>query len=252
MLWVRDQRHRHRIPDRYGRIPEAPKAPGQVEDGRRALLTMDRDNDWQLRILPAEWHRDDESINVQVQADEEVKYLEKKLARLRKNNPGFRFDVASRDVAVRESETFSFNFSIDRRLWPRFAAKVALNVGREIRGAEWLFAPHARRLHEILWDRDKQTGMRPFPTRQVPWTAHGWSASPNHILMAANTQWGPFLNLALFGEDSYGVPLGDPPLEQGWVWVLHTHSGLCERLSEDDFLMRVVLGSRSHGDRAGH
>jgi hypothetical protein len=245
MLWVREQRHRHRIPDRYRHVPDAPKVHGTVEDGRGGRLTLVREGGWQLRVLPSIEPLEDGSINLRISADDEPEYLEKKLARLQKANPGFRYEVGTRTISKAAAETFSFDFSISQRLWPRFAIKVALNVGREVYGQDWLTTPHAMLLHEILWDRDTQTVMKPLPTRDVLWKRSGWSAVPNHVVMAVNTPWGPFLNLALFGEDTYGVPLGDQSIQKETVWLLHTHEERCECLSTNDFWMRVIVESQS-------
>jgi hypothetical protein len=38
-LWVLEQRHRHRIPDRYGNVPDAPRVEATVADGRRSRST---------------------------------------------------------------------------------------------------------------------------------------------------------------------------------------------------------------------
>lgn len=59
-----------------------------------------------------------------------------------------------------------------------------------------------------------------------------------------------FLNIALFGEDTYGVPLGPDPVPYQIVWILHTHEERCERLTLDEFWGRII-GTTRRGDAGG-
>jgi hypothetical protein len=125
-------------------------------------------------------------------------------------------------------------------LWPRFAVKVALTVGRELHGEQWLRSDHGLLLNRLLWGQEEKVQMNPLPTKQPFWAQSGWTPPPNHVVITMDGYSGPMVLITLFGEDSYAVPLGDPQPPGGVAWVLQTHGRTWERLSADDFITRIV------------
>jgi HNH endonuclease len=243
--WIVARRHRHRIPDRYGRVPPAPVIPGTLEDGAPALNTLTRAGN-RLKFLPVERSRSDGSLEITVSVEDEAEYVNKKLERLARANPGYSFEVGSRQKRRIDEVEFSFPFSIARTLWPRFAAKVALNVGRELRGERWLRDEHALVLHELLWARESPLPLPwnpvlpALPQPETAWRSHGWNPPPDHVVLAINGPYGPFVQIVLFGEYTYCVPLGGPELDEQRAWVLHTLARKCERLPAHDLFTRIV------------
>jgi len=63
---------------------------------------------------------------------------------------------------------------------------------------------------------------------------------PGSCLFAMRGLQGPMLLIALFGEQTYGVPLGDQRLPQETVWLLHVRDRNYETISADDFYARVI------------
>ena len=134
-LWVLEQRHRLRIPDRYGKVPDAPRVNAKVADGRTAIVTLSPGG-WELELPPSArpgTQRDD-SLQITVSVDDEAEYIAKKVKRFERDNRGFTWQVAKRELSPHVPLDVSFPFSIPMTLWPRFAVKVALAVGREMYG----------------------------------------------------------------------------------------------------------------------
>jgi hypothetical protein len=135
----------------------------------------------------------------------------------------------------------TFPFSISTTLWPRFAVKVALNVGRELFGQAWLLSEHGSMLHRLLWNEETKIKMKPLPTGKVPWSGHGYEPGADHVLYVNTGSDGrPMLLISLFGEETYGVPLGDESLPEKTVWLLHVHERSDERISLDEFFRRII------------
>jgi hypothetical protein len=82
--------------------------------------------------------------------------------------------------------------------------------------------------------------MNPLPTKRTIWAASGWEPPANHVVLVLARASTPMVLITLFGEDTYGVPLGTPPPSMGAAWVLHTRERKCERLSANDFLTRII------------
>ena len=176
--------------------------------------------------------------------DDEADYLTKKLKRFERDNPGFTWKTTEREIAPHDPLDVTFPFSIPMTLWPRMGVKIALTVGRELFGAGWLQSDHGRLLHRLLWNREQNVRMNPLPTKRTIWAASGWEAPANHVvLVLARVMTTPMVLITLFGEDTYGVPLGQPPPSVGAAWVLHPRERKCERLSADDFLTRKVAAT---------
>jgi hypothetical protein len=244
-LWVLEQRHRLRIPDRYGKVPNAPRVTATVADGRTAVVTL-TPGGWELELPPSNRPgEEDGSLQITVSLDDEAEYIAKKVARFKRDNPGFTWEITKREAAPQDPLDVSFPFSIPMKLWPRMGVKIALTVGRELFGQPWLRSDHGLLLHRLLWDEERQVGMNPLPTKQTIWAGSGWEPPPNHVLMTVDTFGTPMLLISLFGEDTYGVPLGDTLPPGGSAWVLHTHDRKWERMTADDFISRIVVATNT-------
>ena len=242
-LWVLEQRRRHRVPDRYGKVPDAPRVEASVADGRKAFVTLNPGG-WDLEILPSSRPGEDNgALQISVSVDDEAAYIATKLKRFERDNPGFTWKTAKRELAPHVPLDVRFPFSIPMTLWPRLAVKVALTVGRELYGEDWLRSNHGLLLHRLLWDQERTVRMNPLPTKKTIWPVSGWKPPPDHVLMTVDTYGTPMLLITLFGEDTYGVPLGETPPPGGAAWVLHTHERTWERLSADNFIRRIVAAT---------
>jgi hypothetical protein len=244
-LWVREQRHRLGVPDRYGKVPEAPRVPAKVTDGRTAIVTLSPGG-WELELPPSTSPGTEgaDSLQITVSTDDEAEYIATKVKRFERANPGFTYKTTKRELAPHGPLDVSFPFSIAMTLWPRFAVKVALTVGREVYGEDWLTSEHGLLLNRLLWGRETDVVMKPLPTKGAFWAGSTWSPPPDHVVMTMDGYTGPMMLLTLFGEDSYGVPLGPTsPPPGGVAWVLHTHERTHERLSTEDFITRIVASA---------
>lgn len=249
-LWVREQRHRLRIPDRYNNIPDAPRVNAKVADGRTAIVTL-APGGWELELPPSTRPGTEGagSLQITVSVDDEAEYIATKVERFERDNPGFTHKTTKRELSPKVPLDVSFPFSIPMTLWPRFAVKVALTVGRELYGESWLNSDHGRLLNDLLWNRETSIVMKPLPTKGAFWSPSDWSPPPDHVLTVTNTYDGEaMMLLTLFGEDSYGVPLGpDSAPSVGAAWVLHTHGRNHERLTFEDFVTRIVIATAPPG-----
>jgi hypothetical protein len=183
---------------------------------------------------------EDGALQITVSVDDEAEYIAKKLKRFERDSPEFTWKIAKREIAPHVPLDVSFPFSVPLTLWPGFGVKVALAVGRELHGEQWLRSDHGLLLNRLLWGREKKIGMNPLPTKQTFWARSGWTPPPDHLVIVMDGHIGPMALITLFGEDSYAVPLGNPPPPGGAAWVLHTHDRTWERLSADDFITRIV------------
>jgi HNH endonuclease len=242
-LWVLEQRHRLRIPDRYGNVPDAPRVRATVADGRTAVVTLNPGG-WKLDLPPSSRSgAGGGALQITVSVDDEADYIAKKIKRFERDNPGFTWQITKRQIVSDAPLDVSFPFSIPLTLWPRFAVKVALTVGRELYGEEWLRSDHGLLLHRLLWNEEQKVRMNPLPTKSTIWAGLGWTPPPNHVFVTVDSYGAPMLLITLFGEDTYGVPLGAPAPPGGAAWVLHTHGRTWERLSADDFITRIVAAT---------
>ena len=242
-LWVLEQRHRLRIPDRYGNVPDAPRVNATVADGRTAIVTLNPGG-WDLELPPSSRSGEaDGELQITVSVDDEADYIATKIRRFERDNPGLTWKTAKREIAPHVPLEVSFPFSIPMTLWPRFGVKVALTVGRELHGEAWLRSEHGLLLHRLLWNQEQKVRTNPLPTKSTIWARSGWTPPPDHILMTVDTHGTPMLLITLFGEDTYGVPLGERPPVGGAAWVLHTREARWERLSADDFVTRIVAAT---------
>jgi hypothetical protein len=68
-LWVLEQRHRLRISDRYGNVPDAPRVNATVADGRPAIVTLSPGG-WDLELPPSTHPGDDDgTLEITVSID---------------------------------------------------------------------------------------------------------------------------------------------------------------------------------------
>jgi HNH endonuclease len=241
MLWTLEKRHRLRIPDRYGKVPLAPHQDVTLVDGRKGRITLVREGGWHLEIFPSRSDADDGSIDARLSADNETETLRKWQARFERDNPGFTWQIRDRQVEPRDHIDVTFPFSMSMTLWPRFAVKVGLNVGRELFGQAWLESEHGMTLNRLLWNTETKIQMKPLPTGRLPWSIRGYEPGPDHVLYVnIGVDGRPMLLISLFGEETYGVPLGDEPLPEKTVWLLHVHERSEERISRDEFFRRII------------
>lgn len=134
---MRSRRHRLKIPDRYGNVPDAPTQVVDLADGRKGRITFDGDGRGpELEIFPSRVDLGDGKSKIQVSVDQEVAYLNKLRARFESANPGLTFAVSAREVAPHVPVEVTHPISWSLTLWPRFAVKVALNAGRSFWGAQ--------------------------------------------------------------------------------------------------------------------
>jgi hypothetical protein len=245
-LWVREQRHRLRIPDRYGKVPPAPVVTGTLDDGTPAAGPLDNTRADGLRLFPSKHRQPDGSIIYGTGAQDLQEFKAKKLERLKRDNPERNVDMVDLDSRVIENPVLNFEFEMSKTLWPRFGAKLALNIGRELLGPVWLRSPCAAYLHELFWDRPAIaplpfTELEHLPIRAAAEQLNGYKPPPNHVIIVVNTGDGPMMELVLFSEDTYHVPLGGPAIVQETAWILNTHMGSYERMTHQELLRRTVL-----------
>ena len=103
--------------------------------------------------------------DITASVDDEADYIAKNVNRFERDNPGFTWQVAKREFSPHVPLDVTFPFSIPMTLWPRFAVKVALAVGREMYGENWLGSEHGLLLNRLLWDREHKVKMNPLPTK---------------------------------------------------------------------------------------
>ena len=208
-LWVREQRHRLAIPNRYGKVPEAPRVTAKVADGRAAVVTLSPGR-WEPKVPPSTSIGGEgaDSLQITVSVDDEAEYIATKVERFERANPGFTYKTTRREPTPHSPLDASFPFSIPMTLWPRFAVKVAVTVGREVYGEDWLTSEHGLLLNRLLWGRETNVVMKPLPTKRVFWAGSTWSPPPDHVVMTMDGSTGPMMLLTLFSEDSYGRAAG--------------------------------------------
>jgi hypothetical protein len=90
--------------------------------------------------------------------------------------------------------------------------------------------------------------MNPFPTAgAIGAELPAYEPGPDHVLWANNCPNGePMLLIQLFGEETYGVPLGPFALPEKTVWLLHVHQGTYEHMTEDEHFRRILMSLPRH------
>jgi hypothetical protein len=85
--------------------------------------------------------------------------------------------------------------------------------------------------------------MNPFPTAgAIGAGLPDYEPGPDHLLWANNGPKGePMLLIQLFGEQTYGVPLGAFTLPEKTVWLLHVQQGTYEHITEDEHFRRILM-----------
>jgi hypothetical protein len=216
-LPILEARNHYRIPDRYGAIPPAVRLIGRIEqDGSPAAVTLDR-ADPQFRMLPVEEWLDKNTIRFGAEAAEYSKHKNLKLARLRKQHNsvedlGEEAHVIERPYVVCDHESDK-RMKLPADLWARFVAKVALAVGPEEMGETWLQSEAASYLRALL------RGQRPAPLagfepphKQPSALWEGplgrYYRPPEHVIWPRQNGEAAWIHVVLFGELSYGLPLG--------------------------------------------
>jgi hypothetical protein len=242
-IFLQEKRHRLKIPDRYGNLPDAPTQDVTLVDGRRGRITFKADgNGPELEIFPSRIDLGDGRSTIQISVNQELAYLEKLRQRFEKANPGFTFEVSSREIASHDPVEVTHPITWSLTLWPRFGVKVAMNVGRELWGKNWLTSDHGMLLHRLLWGTETRIKMNPFPTTGPISQGLPIENGPDHLLWVNRGPRGePMLLIQLFGEETYGVPLGPSTLPEKTVWLLHVHQGSHEHVTEDEYFHRILM-----------
>lgn len=148
-LWILEARHRHQIPDRYGKVPGPPVVPAKLADGSKVLAVLERTG-WRAKLIPTEEWQDAQTMTFGVDADDEQS-VTKKIERLdKKHGAGATRLVGrvERDIPNPEI-TISAKQSISA--WPRMGAKIALAVARMKLPDAYLSSDSAAWLRKLLW-----------------------------------------------------------------------------------------------------
>ena len=245
LLWVREQRHRLQIRDRRGNVPPAPTVTGTLDDGTKAVAVLDNSRDWDLRLLPSEHPQPDGSVIYGSGAHDLQELKAKKLERLKRDHPGRDVEIVEIESRVIEEPVLTFHFELNKTLWPRFGAKVALNIGRELLGPGWLNSSWAAYLRELFWGRPAVapvpfSELDPLPIRATGEQLGGYKPAPHHIILVVNTATGPMMEIVLFSEDTYHVPLGGLAIVQQTAWIVDTYTGSYQRMGYTDFLRQTA------------
>jgi hypothetical protein len=245
-FFILERRHRLGIPDRYGKVPAAPRVPGHLrEDGAKVQVEACADG-WRVLKAPSEHQLEDGSIIFSAGTfGDPLAAAAEKLARLKRASPDKSIEMSRMEPVTQDSQV-SVEWIIDGTLWPRFAAKVALNIGRELLGDGWLRSPVAQWLGDVLWQRNARVPepfaeLPPLPTVATPASLEGYVPPVHHVLVAGNTNAGPALDITLFGCDSYLVPLGGYATIEPTAWVVDPLDGKVERLPWDTLRLRMAV-----------
>ena len=146
-FWIREQRHRHQVPDRRGRTPGAPIVRAKLRDGRDVLAILDRGG-WRGKLIPAgESGRTAKTLLFTVDADDE-QAVERKREKLERDHE----DV---EIADRTSGTMEGAIEVSNeqstQVWPRMGAKVALAVSAIHLDERFIGSPAGTWLRDVLW-----------------------------------------------------------------------------------------------------
>jgi hypothetical protein len=243
-LWMREDRHRHQVTERRGRLTPAPRVRCELSDGTPAVAVLDRSG-WYAELLPTEEWVDENTFRFSIDAND-IAARDKKVARMEKQL-GQPVKVASTRSRIIEHPEVKLHYEVEATMWPRFGAKLALGVGALALGSDWLGSAHAQWLHDVLWD-NPTTPPEPFgPLAPMPTTFTGDSIGrylfpPEHVLAVAHTSHGPGLAFYSFSERYYLVPLGvDAHLPEQVAWVLDPVRHKVERMRYEDWMMSLVL-----------
>lgn len=246
-LWIREQRHRHLVPDTRGKLCPAPELEGELADGTPVRVILHRDG-WDVKLLPTvdELPGNEIRISVDASEDDPRKVLAKKRARLEKQlgKPIEDFVEDTREI---DNPHVTARGLEDTFLWPRMGAKVALSAGHELLGDDWLVSTHACWLRDVLWGRPTEPP-KPFaplmPVDDVlEQGADGFGRffrPPEHVVIVKNSDHGAIVQIILFGELGYRVPLGAPVAVET-VWWMDPLARSVTRLAFGQFVQRIAL-----------
>ena len=225
MVWFR---HRHLVVNAQRKVPAAPRVIGRLKPtGERVLTVMDRTG-WYIESLPE-------------------RSKARTLGSSRKNL-GPEITLAAPTRALIDDAEVEVEWTHDPTLWPRFGAKVGLGFGRELLGAGWLDSPSARYLRAVLFSRQAPRPPSYGPLGSVSQAVAGsdvaglFLGAPEHVVWVTNAEDGAVLDLVLFGDQRYTVPLGGTVAPEALnTWVFDASRHLVERTSWRKYAERMTL-----------
>jgi hypothetical protein len=225
--WIVWFRHRYDVLDAQRRVPAAPRVVGRLKSSGERVLTVMARGGWYTEPLPQGYTAHGPGP-VREELGPEV-VLEGTTKRL----------IEHPEVEV--------EWTHDPTLWPRLGAKLGLGFGRELLGASWLDSPCARYLQAVLFSREPSPPASHARLATASETVAGSELAdlfvpPDHVVWVSNSEHGATLNVVLFGDQRYTVPLGGAVApEVSATWVFDTSRHLAERLSWRSYAERMAL-----------
>jgi hypothetical protein len=242
-------RHRHRIPDARGKVPDAPRLVGQATDGVRVMAELTREGIITRRIPTAVRRSPSSEEYITDEGDGET-VLDTRLRRLRRQ-VGTEYDVSGTVENVPRDSVARVNLSLDAYLWPRMMAKLALGFAGDALGPEWLAGQRATQLRDVLWKRGRQPpwelGLDPVPTRVgVDDPLAGLLKPPEHVIWISPAASSLILVFHLFGELRCGVDLCfEPPgLRIDATWVFDPLAGSTKSTTFTELAIDAINAGR--------
>lgn len=221
--FVREARQRHGIADRRHsrKPPRGPRQSAALEDGTPVRIdTADR---WRP-VVQSRVERDETEIRIRAADETELERLIKKeVLRIRSEGKTATPGVV-RPMPI-ERPRVNVKFQVDRYIWLRMAAKVALATTSLVLGESWLDSQQARELQGWLWD-SRPTNRSGEHLQGAPVRPEGTAMPllcrpPEHLVLFHPL--GPEragLMAAVFGEVLLPIPAielgGQPQPQRAW------------------------------------
>jgi hypothetical protein len=235
-LWILEGRHRHQIPDRYGKTPGPPVIPATLAAGSKVLAVLDRGGWYAKRLPTEEWH-DAQTMTFGVDAADEDA-VTTKMKRLDKKYGAGVTKQISRVEANIENPHINLTYEQSASAWPRMGAKIALSVARLRCPDAYLTSEPATWLRKLLWgdltvSAPPGTGVSKHLTGEVVTdpVIRIVNPPPEHQIMLYDLGDGSSgVIFSLFGETRYFVRLGPGSGGDSGVFLLDPHKQKAEWL----------------------
>jgi hypothetical protein len=229
-------RHKFGVRDGRGQVPLAPRLPGTTVDGRPIQLELGQES--RTRLLPHKTRDDEGGVTYVTEPGRGQEIMEKVKARLEAQlGPGYRVDASVEDTIIPDRGTVPV--SISERIWPRFAAKLALAFGREALGDDWARADDAELIRSVLWDAPDAPSARPLWKQSDGTDALARLAPPPmHLVMVSEArESGCGIIVQLFGGMVYGCQLSEMlTVVEPRVWTFDPVAGTATETSVEQLI----------------